>query len=164
MSASPSIHAQLSPGSWPVLAGSARRRCTSFVPGRAHSPEPLWPLLLNPPMCPPAQRTFTHVFSSQGKIRAGSDSANQRTLALFWSLFTCAAEKAAFFAAGPQHGTAEITCFSGLCWSDGRGWPRFHILCHYGLSQCEEYSSPCYAEGPCWPSILYTVVFICYTE
>ena len=60
----------------------------------AHSPEHLWPLLLSPAMCPPAQRTFTHVFSSQGKIRAGSDSAHQHTRALFWSLFTLAAEKA----------------------------------------------------------------------
>ena len=37
----------------------------------------------------------------------------------------------------------------------------FQILFPYGLLQNTEWSSLCYAVGPCWLSILYTVVCIC---
>ena len=37
----------------------------------------------------------------------------------------------------------------------------FHILFHYALLQCTEYSSLCYTVGPCCLSILYIVVCIC---
>ena len=37
----------------------------------------------------------------------------------------------------------------------------FHILFHYRLSQGIEYSSLCHTVGPCFLSILCTVVCIC---
>ena len=37
----------------------------------------------------------------------------------------------------------------------------FNILFHSGLSQDTEYSSLCYAVGPCCLSILYVMVSIC---
>ena len=36
----------------------------------------------------------------------------------------------------------------------------FYILFHYGLSHDSEYSSLYYTVGPCYPSILYVVVYI----
>ena len=101
------------------------------------------------PTCP--EDTHSCLASSQGKIRAGSDSANQHTLGHYFGhcLHLLQRKQEAFFAAAPQHGTAEIACFSGLCWSDGRRWPRFHILFHYDLSQCVEYRSLCCPVGPC---------------
>ena len=40
----------------------------------------------------------------------------------------------------------------------------FHILSHYGLSQDMEHGSLCYTIGPCFLSISYLLVCICYCQ
>ena len=40
----------------------------------------------------------------------------------------------------------------------------FYIIFHYDLSQDIEYSSLCNTVGPCWLSILYIIVCICWPQ
>ena len=50
-------------------------------------------------------------------------------------------------------------CFSYTCM-----YIPFHILFHYSLSQDIEYSSLCYAVGPCCLSIPQVIVSICWPQ